>query len=210
MLSPFAKELMEDLALSMTRTQDEFVKERLDVDSDVSEDEKGGPVCGQEILTQGKYGKDKNQKKTTFKEVYRQDKNYIQWIRAHVDLKSSAPMKRFRLYVEWVDTQKKLRIQKKWNPGQGSSEQMPVPPMSMTLKNNKADHQKSAYNQAVDQAANDILKRLDEMGQSSRRRHREGGGWGDQKTRENPMDDEEEWEGLGLAEAQAKSMSFPP
>ena len=107
--------------------------------------------------------------KLTMWEVYVQDKEYLQWIRTHVDhKKSGVEMKRLRLYIECMDTNKKERLMRE-RP-RGSTQQMPIRP-------------KAKMSPRV-------------PGATSIRRHREGGGWGQERTSQNPMEwnDEDDWD----------------
>lgn len=193
-MTPLAKELMEDLELATENTLQAYVTTHLDTDPDLTEDEEGCPVSGDTVALHGKH------KKLTFREIYREKKGYASWVRSHVDKTFTPPMKQLRLYVEYVDTQKKKRIEQKWSMKQAAgSSQMPVPPTSTTTRKTKEvkkDNETMDYQQAVNHAAGAIMKRLEDMNtnQAPRRRPREGSGWLKEMATEQAMEEEECWE----------------
>jgi hypothetical protein len=164
MMSSLARELMDDLELDRQQTQESYAKSQLDTVIDLYEDGDGCPIPGTEMCRVGKY---KN--KMTMWEVYSQDKSYLQWIRTHVDhKKSGTEMKRLRLYIEYMDTNKKERI-KRERP-RGSTQQLPIRPRA------KASPRVP--------------------GTTSIRRHREEGEWTEGRPSQNQMEwsAEEDWD----------------
>ena len=110
--SPLAMRLIESLQ-SDNAMIDKEVVDNIDQFSDHPSDEEpeGCPVKGGTILTVGKYGK-KIETRVPVSQIYASDKDYLQWVRAHItEGKSSAPcMKKLRLYIEMRDVQKSQRI----------------------------------------------------------------------------------------------------
>lgn len=167
-MSQLAMELIQDLKLNSEATEETYVKIHLDAAEDKVSDEKDCPIPGTEFVGVGKYFKGKDTK-TTYREVYEKDKGYIQWIRNHVDTKkSSVAMKRFRLYIECRDNQKKGRLRHQLSTSSQDKDQMPKQPY-MPMK---------------------MSKSLEEV--ENRRRGREGYGWSSQAS--DKVMDIDEWD----------------
>ena len=77
---------------------------------DMDEDGKNLPVEGQTIIRDGKYGKSKQA--LAVEEIYIQDKNYVNWIRQHIQTTSSIEMQRLKVYVVTRDQAKRERLER--------------------------------------------------------------------------------------------------
>ena len=80
----------------------------LDKMEDLSEDGEENPVDGTTIMKEGKY---KNGKMSmALKDIYTTDKNYVEWVRSHIDKTSSKEMQRLKVYTLCRDQTKKHRL----------------------------------------------------------------------------------------------------
>ena len=82
----------------------------LDQMPDMDEDGKNLTVEGQTIIRDGKYGKSKQA--LAVEEIYIQDKNYVNWIRQHIQTTSSIEMQRLKVYVVTRDQAKRERLER--------------------------------------------------------------------------------------------------
>ena len=104
---------------------------------DHATDLKDNPVVHTSVLNIGKY---KDSRKTVW-QVYQEDKQYIAWIRSHINNKSHSEMKQFKIFISFVDKNKMDRIN--MEKSQQSATQMPVAPMLMTVPKDKKKSKKS-------------------------------------------------------------------
>lgn len=89
----------------------------VDEEPDMPQDFQGVPIPGNTPQRQGKY----DRTGMTLEQIYRQDKEYCQWVRDHIKgPKSSEGMKRLRVYIAFVDQNKQNRLEMTQN------HQMPV------------------------------------------------------------------------------------
>ena len=93
----------------------------LDGSPDKEIDGRQNPIKGEMHIADGKYGTKKKESKS-LAWIYTQDKSYVQWVRAHINLTSAPGMQQLRIYIHYRDQAKKLRVQKE------SMGQAPVTP----------------------------------------------------------------------------------
>lgn len=138
--SPLALELMQQLEMKDRPAGEVYAETQLDIASDREEDEASTPIPGCEKVGVGKYFLGKRKTTHTLKMIYEEDKDYLDWVRSHVDpKKSGVAMKRLRLYVECRDQAKKERLMKKYameHPPKltEDNDQMPVVPKAAKEK----------------------------------------------------------------------------
>ena len=216
MTSQLAKDLMEDLMQEETTPNDFFASSRLDEASDYSEDEAECPLMGTDLCEAGKF-----KGKKSYAQVYREEKSYVQWIRSHITTKSCAGMKKLRLYIECLDNAKKERLQIMWQEKKAmqkekaGKKQMPILPKAKSKNSSKARGSQENNEEAIQEAAERILARVNHLA-NPRTRGREGGGWIHQFDEENGMEQEEDWnseitsdwEAVATANAQPKTRPY--
>ena len=96
-------QMMEELSLESAETD----VAKLDKMPDGNRDDIDAPIAGNTIMTEGKY----KTKRVTYDHIYINDKDYINWVRAHIGNKSSRVMRQFKVYVAFRDEGKAARIQ---------------------------------------------------------------------------------------------------
>lgn len=122
-LSQLAKELMEELNQE-DAPSGKYVLKQVDLMPDLSEDEAESPISGGEIMLTGKH-----KGKMTLRQVYMEDKDYVQWARDQPGTNWTKEMKRFRLYIECRDQTKMSRLG--MNTEERKKTQMPKLPQNM-------------------------------------------------------------------------------
>ena len=120
--SKLAKDLMKSLEETVPEGSEVVVSDKLlDGQEDVDNDEPHMPIPGWTIMDAGKY---KKKKDVTFGEMYKMDKEYLVWCRAHLGVNSVSTMRRFWLYVELRDQRKRSRIEKTSSGQHGQGEEL--------------------------------------------------------------------------------------
>ena len=105
---------------TLKKEETEVNEKNVDNHPDNSMDVLGNPVSAKTIMACGKH------KGMEFYKIYVDDKNYIKWVRTHINDKSASEMKKFRVFVEFTDVQKKDRLQNQHSDLQ----QTPITPRS--------------------------------------------------------------------------------
>ena len=80
---------------------------------DLEADNQGLPVTGDLIPKEGKYRK--GPERVSLSEIYINDKGYVEWIRNHIDTRSSLEMQKLKLYILTRDEKKKERLRAAMN-----------------------------------------------------------------------------------------------
>jgi hypothetical protein len=81
----------------------------VDGESDWSQDEpEEAPMRGSRLMKEGKWGKSAN--RLSYAAIYQEKKDYIKWIRSHINTSSGEEMKMFALYIELRDSKKAERL----------------------------------------------------------------------------------------------------
>lgn len=94
----------------------------IDQHQDEETDFMGNPVSQSTIMTIGKY------KGRAFADIYREEKDYVKWVRTHVNSKGSQDMmKKLRIFVEFTDASKIRRVNQNTKETQG-----PIPPVNLS------------------------------------------------------------------------------
>ena len=106
-VSELARKMMTSLNIDKKGAKVIIEKPDLDDAGDKDEDEPGHPIPGTMTMTCGKYGKARRDVSS----IYRMDKGYVQWVRAHINTESAEPMKKLRLYIECRDIKKSARLE---------------------------------------------------------------------------------------------------
>jgi hypothetical protein len=91
----------------------------VDSQPDAPEDFEENPIAPEAVMKVGQH------KGKTVAEVYRQDKDYLKWVRSHIDQKSTGDMQKLRVFIEFTDVRKRNRINQK---------QMPVAPSKSKIR----------------------------------------------------------------------------